>query len=107
MVPLVNVAMPALAIPPPPFAAQLALRMQLVNVAVPALRRPPPTYGKVTALPPVIVISEIDAVTRASTWNTRLTPPRTVTPAAGPAIEVAPVVSLNSSWPPFRVIVRG
>ena len=52
------------------------------------------------ALPPVIVSPEIDAVTPASTWNTRLRPPPlTVTPAAGPVIVSVPVVSLSSSWP--------
>src|SRR5262249_10356066 len=54
------------------------------------------------------VSPEIDAVTISSTWNTRLVPPLlTVTPALGPVIEVAPVVSLSSSWVPARVIVRG
>ena len=59
-------------------------------------------------LPPVIVSPEIDAVTLASTWNTRLSPPPlTVTPAAGPVIVCVPVVSLSSSWVPLRVIVCG
>ena len=49
----------------------------------------------------MIVSPEIDAVTLASTWNTRLAPPPlTVTPAAGPVIVSVPVVSLSSSWPP-------
>ena len=59
-------------------------------------------------LPPVIVSPEMDAVTPASTWNTRLFPPAsTVTPAAGPVIVSVPVVSLSSSWPPVRSIVCG
>jgi hypothetical protein len=46
----------------------------------------------------VIVIPEMDAVTFASTWNTRLfPPPLTVTPAFGPVIVSVPVVSLSSS----------
>ena len=56
----------------------------------------------------MIVSPEIDAVTPASTWNTRLAPPPlTVTPAAGPVIVSVPVVLLSSSWPPVRVIVCG
>ena len=67
---------------------------------------PPPL--PLPALPPVIVIPEIDAVTLASTWNTWLAPPAlTVTPAFGPLIVSLPVVSLSSSWVPFRVIVCG
>ena len=63
-----------------------------------SLYRPPPLPS---ALPPVIVSPEIDAVTPASTWNTRLSPPPlTVTPAAGPVIVSVPVVSLSSSWLP-------
>jgi hypothetical protein len=59
-------------------------------------------------LPPVIISPEMDAVTSASTWNTRLSPPPlTVTPAAGPVIVAVPTVSLNSSWVPARVIVCG
>src|SRR5262245_3635273 len=50
----------------------------------------------------------MDAVTRLSTWNTRLSPPPlTVTPAAGPVIVSVSVVLLNSSWLPVRVIVCG
>src|SRR5262249_32588051 len=57
-------------------------------------------------LPPVIVSPEKDPVTFESTRNTRLALlPLTVTPAAGPVIVVAPVVSLSSSWLPPRVIV--
>ena len=49
----------------------------------------------------MIVSPEIDAVTPASTWNTRLAPPPlTVTPAFGPVIVSVPVVSLSSSWVP-------
>ena len=56
----------------------------------------------------MIVSPEIDAVTPASTWNTRLSPPPlTVTPAAGPVIVSVPVVLLSSSWVPVRVIVCG
>ena len=90
--------------------AELPLTVQLVSVSVPQLLyRPPPSSGGVAAdgavvqrgraevvqaaavaersLPPVIVSPEIDAVTPASTWNTRLaSPPLTVTPAAGPVI---------------------
>ena len=48
----------------------------------------------------MIVSPEIDAVTPASTWNTRLSPPPlTVTPAAGPVIVSVPLVLLSSSWP--------
>ena len=62
----------------------------------------------VPALPPVMVSPEIVAVTPLSTWNTRpALLPLTVTPAAGPVIVVAPVVSVSSSWPPVRVIVCG
>ena len=68
--------------------------MQLVSVAVPRLYRPPP----LAALPSVIVNPEIDAVTSASTSNTRLRAlPLIVTPAAGPVIVVVLVVSLSSS----------
>ena len=56
----------------------------------------------------MIVIPEIDAVTLALTWNTRLAPPPlTVTPAAGPVIVCVPLVSLSMSWVPVRVIVWG
>ena len=56
----------------------------------------------------MIVSPEIDAVTPPSIWNTRLALlPLTVTPAAGPVIVSVPVVSLSSSWVPFRVIVCG
>ena len=56
----------------------------------------------------MIVSPEMDAVTLASTWNTRLSPPPlTVTPAAGPVIVWVPVVLLSSSWLPPRVIVCG
>ena len=59
-------------------------------------------------LPPVIVIPEMDAVTFASTWSTRLVPPPlTVTPAAGPVIVSVPVVSLSSSCVPDNGIVCG
>ena len=76
--------------------AELPLTVQLVSVAVPLLNRPPPVVGGVAAdgavgqreraascsgrrrawpaLPPVIVSPEMDAVTPASTWNTRLRP---------------------------------
>ena len=75
--------------PPPPLLAELPLMVQLVSVVVPPLLyRPPPLP---LALPPVIVSPEIDAVTPASTWNTRLVPPPlTVTPAAGPVIVSVP-----------------
>ena len=62
--------------------------MQPVSVSVPrSLSRPPPSIVSTGCratwriyLPP-IVIPEIDAVTSASTWNTRLAPPAlTVTP---------------------------
>src|SRR5262245_22014105 len=77
--------------------------VQLVSVAVPRLYRPPPT----DALPPVIVSPEIGAVTPPSIWNTRLALlPLIVTPAAGPVIVSVPLVSVSSSWPPLRVIVR-
>ena len=56
----------------------------------------------------MIVSPEMDAVTPASTWNTRLCPPPlTVTPAAGPVIVSVPVVLLSSSCVPVRVIVCG
>ena len=85
---------------------EFPLTVQLVSVAVPpSLYRPPPLLA---VLPPVIVSPEIDAVTPASTWNTRLSPPPlTVTPAFGPVIVSVPVVSLSSSWVPVRVIVCG
>ena len=83
---------------------ELPLMVQSVSVAVPLLYRPPPPL----AVPPLIVSPEKDAVTPASTWNTRLSPPPlTVTPAAGPVIVVTPVVSVSSSCVPARVIVRG
>ena len=42
-------------------------------------------------MPPVIVTPEIDAVTFASTWNTRLASlPLTVTPPVGPVIVSVP-----------------
>ncbi len=54
----------------------------------------------------MIVIPERDTVTPPSTWNTRLEwLPLTVTPAAGPVIVSVPVVLLNSSWVPLKVIV--
>ena len=132
---LVSVAVPKLLNRPPPIVpAELPLTVQLVSVAVPTLlNRPPPRVagggvaadGAVgqrgraaivvagrrrwpVAEPPVIVSPEIDAVTPASTWNTRLAPlPLTVTPAAGPVIVSVPVVSLSSSWRRLRVIVCG
>ena len=87
--------------------AELPLTVQLVSVVVPpSLYRPPPLPA---VLPPVIVSPEIDAVTPASTWNTRLSPPPlTVTPAVGPVIVSVPLVLLSSSWPcRVRVIVCG
>ena len=79
--------------------------MQLVSVVVPKLARPPPLP---VVVPPVIVSPEMDAVTPASTWNTRLSPPPlTVTPAAGPVIVSVSLVLLSSSWVPVRVIVCG
>ena len=55
-----------------------------------------------------MVIPEIDAVTPASIWNTRLSPPPlTFTPTVGPEIVSIPVVLLSSSWLPARVIVFG
>ena len=106
---------------PLPMSAELPLTVQLVSVGVPVLYRPPPpTVGGVAAdgavgqrgraevgqaaavvpaLPPVIVRPEMDAVTPASTWNTRLSPPPlTVTPAAGPVIVSVSLVLLSSSW---------
>src|SRR5262249_16701145 len=83
------------------------LTVQLVSASVPRLSRPPP-LPKLGALPLLIVSPERDAVTRLSTWNTRLSPPPlTVTPAAGPVIVMASVVLLSSSWLPVRVIVCG
>src|SRR5262245_45432951 len=88
---LVNVSEPELNRPPPRPAEvepRLPLTVQLFSVAVPLLDRPPPYSAK----PPVIVIPEIDTVTKASTWNTRLAPPPlTVTPAAGPVIVAVPI----------------
>ncbi len=56
----------------------------------------------------MIVVTEIDAVTFASTCNTRLLPPAlTVTPAFGPVIVSFSLVLLSSSWLPVRVIVCG
>src|SRR3954463_14112402 len=80
--------------------------VQLVRDAPASVYRPPPFP---VVEPPEIVRPVKDAVTFASTWNTRLRPPPLiVTPAAGPVIGVPPtVVSLSSSWVPFRVIVRG
>ena len=95
---LVSVIVPPASVNrPPPYSAELPLTVQSVSVSVPpSLYRPPPVPA---VLPPVIVRPEIDAVTFASTWNTRLSPPPlTVTPAAGPVIVSVPVVSLSSSW---------
>ena len=76
--------------------------VELVSVIVPLFSIPPPFPG---VLPPVIVSPERDAVTPPSTSNTRLfPPPLTITPAAGPVIEVVKAVSLSSSWA-VRVIV--
>ena len=108
---LVSVVVPLRLYRPPPLllaavVAELPLTVQSVSVSVPPLlNRPPPLPAVV---PPVIVIPEIDAVTPPSTRNTRLSlAPPTVTPAAGPVIEVAPLVSVSSSWVPPRVIVWG
>jgi hypothetical protein len=92
--------------PPPLPEAELPLMVQSVSVTEPpSLYRPPP-FSEVE--PPVMVRPLKLAVTPASTWNTRLAPPPlTVTPAAGPVIVSVPVVSLSSSWVPFRVIVCG
>ncbi len=78
--------------------------VQLLRVRAPEFCRPPP----VVVLPPVIVSPERDALTPASTWNTRLSPPPlTVTPPAGPMIVSSPDVSVSSSCLPVRVIVCG
>ena len=80
----VSVAVPEFHSPPPCGAAELPLTVQLVIVRMPPwLYRPPPLL----ALPPETVIPEIDAVTFASTWNTRLALlPETVTaPSPGPS----------------------
>ena len=53
-----------------------------------------------------MVRPESAAVTPLSTRKTRLVPPASiVTPAAGPAIVTAPLVSLSSSCPDVRAIV--
>ena len=72
---------------PPPFpVVELPLKVQLVIVSVPLLLTPPPL--PVTE-PPVIVSPERDAVTLASTWNTRLVPPPlTITPAGVPELVI-------------------
>src|SRR4051794_37781677 len=98
IVQLVNVAVPSAMASPPPVRAELPLTVQSVivsdpfplhtpppvpragvelpltlqsdSVSTPWLFRPPP----VLLLPPVIVSREIDAVTPASIWNTRLSP---------------------------------
>ena len=89
--------------PPPNTPAELPLMVQSVSVVVPLLYRPPPLPS---VLPPVIFNPESDAVTSSSTWKTRLLPPPSmVTPARGPVIASVPVVSLNSSWLPFRGII--
>ena len=63
-------------------------------MTVPRLSSPPPSP---VTVPPVIVSPEIDAVTLALTWNTRLAwLPLTVTPAAGPVIVCVPVVLLSA-----------
>ena len=103
---LVTVAEPLrLNRPPPSPLAKLPLMVTLVSVSTPpSLYRPPP----LAALPPVIVSPEMDAVTFASNWNTRLSPPPLiVTPAAGPVIVCVPLVLLSSSWLPVSVIVCG
>ena len=75
--------------------AVLPLRVTLVSVTVPRLSSPPPTP---VTVPPVIVSPEIDAVTLALTWNTRLAwLPLTVTPAAGPVIVSVPVVLVSGA----------
>ena len=57
----------------------------------------------------MIVSPEIDAVTFASTRNTRLAllPLTESRFAPGPVIVVVAVVPVKSSWPLVRVIVRG
>ena len=90
--------------------AELPLTVQLFSVVVPKLARPPPSpvWPSCRVVPPVIVSPEMDAVTSASTWNTRLSPPPlTVTPAVGPVIVSVSLVLLSSSWVPVRVIVCG
>src|SRR5262249_29506330 len=92
--------------PPPAPIAELPLMVQLVRVSMPpTLYRPPP---ELVVLPPVMVRPEIDAVTSASTWNTRLAwlPLTDSRPAPGPVI-VMPGRLFRDSWPPVRVIVRG
>jgi hypothetical protein len=83
---LVNVAVALFHRPPPPSVAELLEKVQLVSVTVPSLSSPPPSLPPV-GLPWVIVSPDMDAVTLASTWNTRLVPPPLiVTPPAGPVI---------------------
>ena len=87
--------------------AELPLTVQSVSVVVPPLlNRPPPLPSP--ALPPVIVSPEIDAVTP----RVDLEHPARVVAADRHARRRArdrlvPVVSLSSSWVPFRVIVCG
>ena len=70
MVQSVSVVVPSL-YTPPPVRAELPLMVQLVSVVVPWLYTPPPSP---LAVPPVIVSPENDAVTFASTSNTRFNP---------------------------------
>ena len=90
---------------------ELPLMVLLVSVVVPRLARPPPSPVVVNArpegvVPSVIVSPEMDAVTSASTWNTRLRPAAlTVTPLFGPVIVSVSLVLVSSSWVPVSVIV--
>src|SRR5262245_49769190 len=70
---LVSVSVPVLPLltPPPLAPAELPLTVQLVRASVPRFCTPPP----ILELPPVIVSPERAALTPASTWNTRLSPP--------------------------------
>ena len=119
---LVSVSVPPLYRPPPAVSpnavsgygllAELPLTLQSDSVGAVVLHAATIAGGHAGAiaggLPPVIVSPEIEAVTNASTWKTRLAPPPlTVTPAAGPVIVSVPVVLLSSSWVPVRVIVCG
>src|SRR5437588_10123621 len=90
---------------PPPLTPELPLTVQLASASVPRWYRPPPDR----ALPWVIVRPRIDAVTFASTWNTRPAslPLRDSRFAPGPVIVVRAAVPVSSSGPPVRVIVLG
>src|SRR5262245_58274985 len=103
---LVSVAVLRYARTPPPTSEELPLTVQLVSVAAPFSMNTPPPLPVV--LPPVIVSPKIDALAPGATWNTRLALLAfTATPAAGPVIDVAPVLSVRSICVPDRVIVCG